>query len=566
VTATEAYSALVTHEQAGAHWLLPDEDHVELFVRAGFIASRVDDPAICSQIPVGSDSHVICFECPIPDAVGNQVERVERLTLPHPWSDIGEAVGWRGGVLDDRGVKRLKHVLTVCRCDVDDDEPDHCATFPTEVLPRFVREMVEHGASAQCVDRGFWAVTALPLLAGCIGNSRRVRIKRTWTEPSVLFAAVIANSGVGKSAPLRELAKPIRSRDKDLALRNQVAAELHRAECASAREAKEPPPEPPPILSVVLDDATLEAVGARLADNPRGLILINDELAGWMKSMDKYRAGDDQQKWLRINGADSLKFDRKGGQRQQFVPRAAVSVVGGMQPKVAARHLSGEAIESGASARILIARPPARPAVWTDDDIPQAVVDGWRRLCDSLLDLTHDLEAPRTLDLSVDARKLFVEFHNENGRACHAASESGDGARAAVLSKLRGYAVRLALIFELCKSAEDGTAELAESVGVESMAAGITVVDWFAAEAVKLYREFSAATPDAEQRLDDRILALLRERGRVSEGAIRGALSRHPSSDDVRSSLRRLEVAGYVRFAGSERTGGRPRRMWELSE
>ncbi|MDA7936685.1 YfjI family protein [bacterium] len=139
-------------------------------------------------------------------------------------------------------------------------------------------------------------------------------------------------------------------------------------------------------------------------------------------------------------------------------------------------------------------------------------------------------------------------------------------ARAAVLSKLRGYAVRLALIFELCKSAEDGTAELAESVGVESMAAGIAVVDWFAAEAVKLYREFSAATPDAEQRLDDRILTLLRERGRVSEGAIRDALSRNPSSDDVRSSLRRLEVAGHAQFAGSERTGGRPRRMWELAQ
>ena len=448
----------------------------------------------------------------------------------------------------------------------DDGTADEYVTFPVDALPRLVRNMVEHGAQAQSVDVGFWAVTALPLLAGCIGNSRRVVIKRGWVEPCVLFAAVIGSSGVGKSAGLRELAKPIRHRDKVLAMQNQDAVEVHQAECASAKEAKEPPPPPPPILSVVLDDATLEAVGSRLADNPRGLILINDELAGWLKSMDKYRAGDDKEKWLRINGADSVKFDRKGGQRQLFVPRAAVSVVGGMQPKVAARHLAGEAIESGASARILIARPPARPALWTDDEIPESVLDGWRRLCDSLLDLTHDPDEPRTLPLSVDARKLFVPFNNQNARATFAAGESGDSARSAVLSKLRGYAARLALIFELCNAAENGTAELVQAVGKDAMAAGIAVVDWFAAEAAVLYREFAAATPDAEQRLDGRILAILRDRGQLSEGAIRDALHRHPSSDDVCSSLRRLEASGHVKFAGTEPTGGRPRRMWELAQ
>ena len=555
-----------TSEHEAAHWLLPDEDTVELFVHAGLIASRVDDPALFSQIPEGKGSHVICFECPVPDDVGNQVERVEALTLPPPWSNIHEAVGWRGGVLDEHGTQKLKDVLSRCIREAGDDEPDECVPFPVDALPRLVRNMVVDGARAQSVDVGFWAVTALPLLAGAIGNSRRVGIKRTWTEPSVLFAAVVGSSGIGKSAGLRELAKPIRNRDQVLAMRNQDADEVHRAECASAKEVKEPPPPPPPILSVVLDDATLEAVGARLADNPRGLILLNDELAGWLKSMDKYRAGDDKEKWLRINGADSVKFDRKGGQRQQFVPRAAVSVVGGMQPKVAARHLAGEAIESGAAARILIARPPARPAIWTDDEIPESVVDGWRRLCDSLLDLSHDPDEPRTLPLSADARKLFVAFHNENGRATFAASESGDGARAAVLSKLRGYAARLALILELCDAAENGTAELVQAVGRDAMASGIAVVNWFAAEAVTLYREFSASTPDAELRLDGRILAILRERGQLSEGAIRDALNRHPSSDDVCSSLRRLEASGHVKFAGTEPTGGRPRRMWELAQ
>ena len=219
-------------EHQAAHWLLPEEDTVELFVHAGFSASRVDDPAIYSQIPEGKGSHVICFECPIPDAVGNQVERVEALTLPPPWSNIHEAAGWRGGVLDEHGIQRLKDVLAGCIREASDDEPGEHVLFPTDALPRLVRNMVVDGARAQSVDVGFWAVTALPLLAGAVGNSRRVGIKRGWTEPSVLFAAVVGGSGIGKSAGLRELAKPIRHRDQVLARHNQDADEVHRAECA----------------------------------------------------------------------------------------------------------------------------------------------------------------------------------------------------------------------------------------------------------------------------------------------------------------------------------------------
>lgn len=555
-------------EYADAHWLAPDEDTVELLVHGDYSASRVDDPAIASQIPQGPGSHVICFEIPaVPDDVVGLIERTERLTLPSPYRSLAEAVAWNGDVLDDLGKQRLRDVLNRCVVDDEGEAADDTDPFPLSALPRFVRDMVEHGARAQGVDVGFWAVPAIPILAGCIGNSRSVRIKKTWKEPAVIWAAVIGASGIGKSPGLRALAEPARQRDKQMAEQNRDAQAAYQSDCSAAREAKEPPPDPPPLRALIVDNCTMEALVSRLADNARGVLLIADELASWFKSQNQYRSGDDAERWLSIHGAGPVKTDRKtGAVRQQFVPHAAVSIAGGLQPKVAARHLAGEAMESGGAARILIARPPARPSKWTDDDIPDSVLSAWSRLCESLLELSHDPDEPRVIPLDSEALRVFIAFHDDNGRQCYSAAEAGDHNRAAALSKLRGTAPRLALIFELATAAESGVAELVTSVSAESMRAGIEVVNWFAGESEKLYREFASATPDAEQRLDARIHKILREKGKLSEGAVRNALSRHTSSEDVKSSLRRLEEAGRARFAGTEPTGGRPRRMWEVAQ
>ncbi len=48
-----------------------------------------------------------------------------------------------------------------------------------------------------------------------------------------------------------------------------------------------------------------------LAKNPLGLTLYYDEFMGFLKSMDKYRSGDDVQKWLSIWSGKMIRVDRK---------------------------------------------------------------------------------------------------------------------------------------------------------------------------------------------------------------------------------------------------------------
>src|SRR3712207_2017823 len=79
------------------------------------------------------------------------------------------------------------------------------ASFPVDALPegcqRFVREAA---ASIGCAP-DLMAVPLLGLLSAAIGNSRQVRLKRSWKECAALFAVVVAEPG-DKKTPAQKAA------------------------------------------------------------------------------------------------------------------------------------------------------------------------------------------------------------------------------------------------------------------------------------------------------------------------------------------------------------------------
>ena len=70
--------------------------------------------------------------------------------------------------------------------------------FPTSVLPEPLRSFVIEASDAIGCDPAQIAVPLLPVLAGCIGNKRRIVLKRGWSEPSVIWAVTVARSGTLK--------------------------------------------------------------------------------------------------------------------------------------------------------------------------------------------------------------------------------------------------------------------------------------------------------------------------------------------------------------------------------
>ncbi len=87
--------------------------------------------------------------------------------------------------------------------------------FPVNRLPEPVRGLVSAGAAAIGCDPSYIALPMLSALAAAIGNTRRIILKNTWTEPSVLWTVIIGESGTMKSPAIDLALKALRRRQSE---------------------------------------------------------------------------------------------------------------------------------------------------------------------------------------------------------------------------------------------------------------------------------------------------------------------------------------------------------------
>jgi hypothetical protein len=129
-------------------------------------------------------------------------------------------------------------------------------------------------------------------------------------------------------------------------------------------------PTPPQLASFYIGDATLESICNLLDTNPRGLLQMRDELSGWLGGFDKYSEGNEAAQWLEFHSGNSVRIDRKGGDKKTiYIPRALVSVTGTIQEPVLRKLLSGDDakhFDNGLAARFLMVMPPEIERHWRE--------------------------------------------------------------------------------------------------------------------------------------------------------------------------------------------------------
>ncbi len=434
--------------------------------------------------------------------------------------------------------------------------------FPVEVLPDPLRRYVRESAAALGCDPSYVALPVLAVAASAIGNARSIRLKASWFEPCVVWAGIVGESGTLKSPAYHRAVSPLFRRQKQLLqqwkdehLKYLEDLADYKAKKKSGEEDLGDPPEEPLQRRVVVSDVTIEKLAEVLEDNPRGILVARDELAGWLMSFSRYKGksgGSDLPNWLEMHRAGTVVVDRKTGERRTlFVQRAAASVTGGIQPGVLARVMTADFLDAGLAARLVMSYPPRQPKRWTEDDIDQATEDEYDNLLDKLLALEPDVDGPHILRLTPQARTLWVRFYEEWARE----QVGTDGELAAALSKLEGYAARLALIHHVVTHVALDTDDL-RAVGTKRIAVGVTLCRWFANEARRIYLTFGETREERETR---RLIELVQDRGgRVTARDIRRARGLRDTGE-AREALDALVKAGFGRWEESKPStkGGR---------
>jgi putative DNA primase/helicase len=362
---------------------------------------------------------------------------------------------------------------------LDDSAPP--APFPLDVFPPPVIELVGCGSEGLCCPPDFLAATALGVASGAIGRSLAVRLKEGWVESPSLYLAIVADPGMTKSPAMALASRPAWAIARDLLGEHRLEAERHKVSGD-----KSPGPRP---RRIVVEDSTVEALAGILRDNPRGLVMVRDELSALFAGHNQYKGGKgaDRQFYLSAWSGSPVSVDRKGNPDGVpiHIPHPFLSIVGGLTPGMLSELAEAKGRDDGFLDRILFTQPGPVRVRWQDFGVPEAVTAEWDRIIRRLwgVPMIRDegRDRPFLVRLAPDAEVLFAAWFD-----AHCAEAEADDFPPYLRgpwAKLRAYCGRLALVLDRLARACDPDPDRfdAGDVSAASMAAAIRLVGYFKA-------------------------------------------------------------------------------------
>ena len=403
--------------------------------------------------------------------------------------------------------------------------------FPVDLFPDRIARFVREVSRSHEVDMSFAAMPVLAVAAAAAGNVWRLRLKGEYDVPPTIWVCLVAPSGSNKSGPLRDIVGPLRA---PLPM-NMVGDALRN-----------------PQGEIVVGDATLEAVIARMQASPRGLLVFRDELAGWAQSFNAYKSsGGDEQAWLEFWDSGPYSVDRKTNAEKIRIPCAAACVLGGIQPSILAGLADPGRMASGLVPRILLACPPVRTSFWTEDVIsPTASADwssaiSWLRTRPFLERGLDGVHVPYTVKLTPEAKSIFVTFHNSVGFEMEASKD--DNSRS-FMSKARVNCGRLALIHHALANACAG-GHVSQLASAASMLAGVSWARWCLDEQLRVYKLGSGLFV---KEACDYLVGAIRDRSEGATVTVREVQNlsrkRYPRASAAKAAMSRLVETGRARW------------------
>jgi hypothetical protein len=210
-------------------------------------------------------------------------------------------------------------------------------------------------------------------------------------------------------------------------------------------------------------------------------MIIRDELTGWVKSLNQYRQGGrgaDREFYLSTWSGRPIAVDRRTIREPVIIDRPFLAVVGCLSPDLLPELADRGRREDGFIERILFAWPQPISVLWKSEEISPGAQQAYDQLIKDLLGLAWQGQAPVPLELTPEAKALFVQWHDEY--CAEMGSPDLPALRRGFYAKLKGYCARLALIHALA------TDPRAKKIDKESIAAAAAQVDYFKAQAAKV--------------------------------------------------------------------------------
>lgn len=410
--------------------------------------------------------------------------------------------------------------------------------FDYSYLPDALRGYVQDISERMQCPPDFAAVGVLVMTATIIGRKVGIRPMKhnDWTVIPNLWGAVVGNSGVMKSPTLAAALSPIKklqaaaydvfNKAKSEYDAQAELAKLEQSVNKSAARAKlkkdktadvknllqsGETDDAPILMRYITNNASYEALGELLMENPNGLLVESDEIIGLLKQLDA--GGQEVARSFYLTAADGDKpytFDRIMRGKGLHIDALCLSIIGGIQPGVLAEYVR-QATGGGAGADGLLQRfglmvyPDISPNWEEVDRYPDSTAREAVNLLAERLDSLNPAEIGAEVDpyggvpfLRFDdaAQVLFSEWR----ASLETRLRSGEDHPAIVshLSKYRKLIPSLALINHLCDTRQG-------AVGESALLRAIAFSEYLESHAQRIYSYATRPDIDAAKTLLKRL-------------------------------------------------------------
>ena len=457
-----------------------------------------------------------------------------------------------------------------------------------ELLPASFRPLIEDVSERMQTPPDYAAAAAVVGLAGCV-NRRAIVLPKaedtSWAVVPNLWGAIIGPPGFMKSPVLRSMTLPLtkteelwraehtqESSEYDLAeeqaeLKWQAwREEYKRAVKKGGTEPIRPDMSihPPAERRLLLTDSTFEKLHEILSENPAGVLVLRDELTGWLAELDRQGREGERAFYLQAwNGDVGFTVDRIG-RGSIHVPAVCVSLLGNIQPARLRAYLSdalaGGPNDDGLFQRFQILVWPDPPRGWTlIDRPPNAHALAMAEKVFAAL-ANRSADNPVCMRFDPDAQGLFFEWWAELETKVRGDSGLAP-AIVAHLAKYRSLMPSLAGLFELADRAASGDNSYEEAlVSLDHAKQAAAFCDYLQSHAHRVYAcvvspECRAARELARHIQSGDLADSFKTRDVYLKGW--GGLD---TPERVRGALALLEDAAWVRQAEAPPSpgGGRP--------
>ena len=365
--------------------------------------------------------------------------------------------------------------------------------FPLEYFPEDIQNYMILCNQTLNSNIDFMGCSFLWLLSLIVGNSVKVKVKSGWIEAGTVWISLVGEPGIGKTPSISRIIYPlekINNNEIKKYIRNQ---KLYEAYCDLDKKEKKNHEEVkcPKKTQIIISDFTIEAATDLHEENPNGIGISCDELAGWYKDMNKYRSGSDLEFWLSSWSNKGIAMNRKTA-KSSFVESPVMPVLGGIQPKILVQFFTEENKDNGFIDRMLTTFPDATVDEYNEKEMSEEVgewyndyvINFFNIIKQNVMQLDSDGGIKSIIaSFSPEAKKLWVEVFNRI-----TSYQNGDDENEYMKSmypKQKSYIPRFALLLNTLYYYDNNKDYRIDVISEKAMAGAIKLSEYFVLMAKK---------------------------------------------------------------------------------